>query len=288
MPSARGQAVASGSLFVSQQQRSGAVVHARGVAGRDGTAFTNHALQLGQRFQAGFARVLVLRHDDGVALLLCDRDRHDLGVEDAFFLRASRLLLAGQREQVLVFAADLEIVCDVFGRFRHRIHAVLRLHQLVDEAPADRRVIDGGVARKRAVGLAHDERRTAHAFDAASQHQAGFTGANGAGGGADGVQARTAQAVDGGAGHFDRQTGQQRGHAGDVAVVFASLVRATHDRVIQFFPAHAGVARYQRLDGDSGQIVGAHRSQRAAVAAEGSADRITNKGIHGHEKLGVK
>jgi MFS family permease len=43
----------------------GAVVHAAGVARRHRAIGPHHALELGQRFQAGFARVLVLADDDG-------------------------------------------------------------------------------------------------------------------------------------------------------------------------------------------------------------------------------
>ena len=102
---------------------------------------------------------------------------------------------------------------------------------------------------------------------------------------ADGVQARTAQTVDRRARHLDGQPGQQRGHAGDVAVVFAGLVGAAQDRIVQLFPTHAGIAGYQGLDGHGGKIIRPHGRQGAAVAAEGSADRIADIGMHGHESL---
>src|SRR3546814_4162983 len=79
-------------------------------------------------------------------------------------------------ELVLIGTVDLEIVSHVLGGFGHRVDAVLGLHEFVDEAPADGGVVNGGIARERRVGLAHDERRAAHAFDAAGQHQAGFAG----------------------------------------------------------------------------------------------------------------
>jgi hypothetical protein len=60
---------------------------------------------------------------------------------------------------------------------------------------------------------------------------------------ADGIHARTAQAVDRGAGHFDRQAGEQAGHARDVAVVFAGLVGAAVDDVFDGWPSRpAGCA----------------------------------------------
>ena len=50
---------------------------------------------------------------------------------------------------------------------RHRVDAVLRLHQRIDEAPADGGVVDLGRALERFRRLAHHERRAGHRFDAA-------------------------------------------------------------------------------------------------------------------------
>jgi hypothetical protein len=58
-----------------------------------GAVRRDHALELGQRLQAGLARVLVLRHDDRIALLLrgCVTG-HDLGVEEAASVCAATAL----------------------------------------------------------------------------------------------------------------------------------------------------------------------------------------------------
>ena len=61
---ARRQAVARGGGLAGQQQRAGAVVDARGVAGGHRAVGPHHALELGQRLEAGLARVLVLADDD--------------------------------------------------------------------------------------------------------------------------------------------------------------------------------------------------------------------------------
>jgi hemerythrin-like domain-containing protein len=53
-----------------QQQRAGAVVHAAGIAGGHRAVGPHHALELGQRLQAGLARVLVAADLHRVALLL--------------------------------------------------------------------------------------------------------------------------------------------------------------------------------------------------------------------------
>jgi len=98
---------------------------------------------------------------------------------------------------------------------------------------------------------------------------------------ADGVQARAAQAVHRGAGHRNRQAREQPRHARHVAVVLAGLVGAAVEHVVHGRPVDAGVALHQRLDGHGAQVVGAHAAQGAAVAAEGGADGVADKGL-GH------
>ena len=84
------------------------------------------------------------------------------GFENTLALRA---LLRAKRESVLILARDLIVLSDVLGRLRHRIDAVLRLHQRIDEAPANGRVLDVGAALERLLRLAHHERRARHRLD---------------------------------------------------------------------------------------------------------------------------
>ena len=70
---------------------------------------------LRERLDTGLARMLVAVDDDRVALALRDRHRRDLGGEPAIGLRAGRLVLAPDREGVLVVAADLELLSDILG-----------------------------------------------------------------------------------------------------------------------------------------------------------------------------
>ena len=73
--------------------------------------------------------MLVGVDDLGLALALRDRDRNDLLAPGGPLLRRLARMLAAQREGVLVVAADLEILGDVLAGLRHRIDAVLLLHQ---------------------------------------------------------------------------------------------------------------------------------------------------------------
>jgi hypothetical protein len=61
----RREAILCGRGLVGQQQRAGAVVHAAGIAGGHRAVGPHHALELGQRFERGLARMLVLAHHNG-------------------------------------------------------------------------------------------------------------------------------------------------------------------------------------------------------------------------------
>src|SRR3954452_17445212 len=68
--STRCQVVASHSVFRSDDDCSSAVVDARRVAGGDGAVGADDRLELGERFQGGRTRMLVLVDDDKIALPL--------------------------------------------------------------------------------------------------------------------------------------------------------------------------------------------------------------------------
>src|SRR5215207_3523227 len=101
------------------------------------------------------------------------------------------------------------------------------LHLRVDESPSQGSVVHRGIAGgERALGLRDGPWGAAHGLDTPANIHIGLTQHHGARGLGDSFQPRTAQAVDGDAGDLLRETGQEQGHLGDVAVVFAGLVRA--------------------------------------------------------------
>ena len=180
----------------------------------------------------------------GVALALRDRHRRDLLRQPAVGLRGDRLVLAAHREGVLVGARHLKILGDVLAGLRHGIDAVLLLHQRVDEAPADRRVVDLGVARK---GAPSAFGMTKGARDIDSTPPAIISSASPA------LMARAAMITASMPephsrlivvpGHLLGQAGQQQRHARDVAVVLAGLVGAAEDDVVDRLPVDATALR---------------------------------------------
>ena len=84
-------------------------------------------------------------------------------------------------------------------------------------------------------------------------------------------EARGAQPVHGDAGHLLGQTGEQRGHAGDVAVILPRLIRGAEIDVLDLTRRHSGA-----LDGlpddKRREIVGPLPGERAAIAADRGAN----------------
>ena len=265
----------------------GAVVDAGRVARRDRAAVAERRRQAGQLFDRRTgARMLVFLQDDRIGTALRHADRHDLGRQIAVFLGGDGPRLAARGESVLVLARHLEFLGDILGGLGHRIGAVLLLHHPVDEAPADRRVVDFGLAGEGRIRLAHDERRARHALHAARDGEFRLAGLDGLGADADGVHARSAQPVDPSARYALRQAGQQQAHPGDVAVVLARLVGAAVDHIVDGFGLDRRVARQQFPDRHGAEIVGAHGAQAAAIAADRSADGIADKRLgHGSTPL---
>ena len=216
-------------------------------------------------------RLLLVGHDAfpaGAQILLLHLGRalrHGFGIQLEFLLLGGgRALLAPQRERILVGAADLEILRHVLRRLGHGIDTILRLHQRVDETPADRGVIDFALAAERLGRLALDERCPGHALHPPGDHQLRIPCPNGARRGADGIQARAAEAVDGGRRDRCRQASQQQGHAPDIAVILTCLVGAAVIQIVHRLPIHTVVALLQHAQRNGTQIVGPHVLQRPA------------------------
>ena len=133
-------------------------------------------------------------------------------------------------------------------------------------------------AREAALGLERHERRARHRLDAAGQHQVGLAEAELAGALDGRLEAGGAEAVDGHAGHLDREARQQAGHAGHVAVVLAGLVGAAHvdlvDRGGVELVARDGGARPRGRPGRrGGRSRARRRSGRSACAARRGSRR---------------
>ena len=166
-------------------------------------------------------------------------DRHDLLGEDSpTRMRLAGALLRAEREGVLVVARDLVVLGDVLAGLRHRIDAVLLLHQRIDEAPADGGVLDLGRCAENASG-ALPMTNGARVIDSTPPAMAkSISPARIARAAvADRVEAGRAQPVDGDAGHAIRQARQQQRHARDVAVVLAGLVGAAEDDLVERAPS---------------------------------------------------
>jgi hypothetical protein len=173
---------------------------------------------------------------------------------------------------------------DVLGRFAHRLGRVALRHPRVDEPPAERRVEHRLLsARQPRGGLRHHPRRAAHRLDAAGQIEVALPEPQGARGLVDRLEAGSAEPVHGHAGDLDRQSGEQRGHPGDVAVVLAGLVRGSEVDVDDLARIDA-----RALDGagdrERPEIVGTDAGERAAMAPHRRAHGVDDQRL-GHGEI---
>ena len=81
-----------------------------------------------------------------------------------------------------------------------------------------------------------------HAFNTTGHHDLSFAARDGARGDGHRVEARTTETVDGRGGDGHRKAGEQRGHAGDVAIILAGLIGAADEHVIHRGGVEGGVA----------------------------------------------
>jgi hypothetical protein len=273
------------------EERGGAVVERRAVAGGDAAAGLEDGLELGELLEGAVATDALVGGEAQRVLTfgLGDVDRDDLVVEPAIVLGGGGLLVAGEGPGVLIGAADVVAAGDVLGGDAERVDAVQALHRGVDHAPAEGGVEELGVAGEGLAGLGHDEGGAGHALDAASDVDLALADHDRLGGLEDGLHARAAQAVDGDAGDLNGDAGEEEGHAGDVAVVLAGLVGAAEIHVGELLDG-GPVVFGERADHVRGEVVRAHRGQRPAEPADrraDSGDDDRRASIRGHVPTGV-
>ena len=78
------------------------------------------------------------------------------------------------------------------------------------------------------------------------------------------------------------QAGEDNRNVARMSALLAGLVRAAVDHVDDGGPVDLGVACHQCTDRDRAEVIGAHRTQGTAVAAERRADGVDDVGVvHG-------
>ena len=163
---ASGSAPSSAALRLGgEHEAGGAVVERRGVAGGDGAALAERRVAARPASRAWCRRAGPRR-----ASTYASSPRFAAGASTATSslgerpsrLGGDRALVAAQRERVLVGARDPVALGDVLGRLAHRLGRVALGHPRVDQAPAERRVVQrllaARAARSRASAITHGAR----------------------------------------------------------------------------------------------------------------------------------
>ena len=271
------KAVGLGRRFGRDNQRGCPVVHAAGIASRDGQVWPIDAFELGEVFNCCVgARVFVRLHDQRVAFALRDLDWNDF--VSKYTCRPSSRAFGLRRggKDILISAADVIVGSNVISRFGHGVCAIGRAHRRIDKAPANGCVVYRIAAGERAGGFRHHEGCATHAFDAASDGQVVIARLHAACSKTNRIHTAGTEAVDGAARNGVGKPGKKDCHAGDVAVIFACLVGAAEYHLVNRGRVETRVARHQSGNGQRGQIVGADRGKTAAVAADWRAHAIAN------------
>ena len=162
--------------------------------------------EAGEGFGGGVAAGVLVFGDDRLAALgVADRDRREFRGEPAGVHRGDRLLVARERERVLVLAADVLADRDALG-----VRAHVAVLDRAPQAVADGRVLDLGVAEAVAEARARQQvRRAVHRLHAAGDRQLGVAGPDLGRGEHDRLQAGAADAVDRRGGRRVREAGPQ-------------------------------------------------------------------------------
>jgi len=208
-------------------------------------------------------------------------DRDDLLGEPPLVAGCDRAPVAGERELVLILARDRVAFGDVLGRLAHRLGRVELGPPRVDQPPAERGVIHRLLAaREGRGGLRHHPGGPAHRLRATGQIELALAEPERSRRLVHGLEPRGAEAVDRHPRDFHRQPGQQRGHAGDVAVVLPGLVRGAPVDVADLRRIDPR-ARHRRRDRMGGEVVRPHAGEGAPVAAHRRAHGVDDQRL-GH------
>mmetsp|Transcript_7599 Transcript_7599/g.14522 ORF Transcript_7599/g.14522 Transcript_7599/m.14522 type:complete len:312 (-) Transcript_7599:110-1045(-) len=217
-----------GLLAGHQQQRRSPIVHARGVAGRDGTALGD---ERGGQPRKGLhgqvcPEMLVLVNDDLLLLLLCGNG-HDLVVESTALRGSFSTAVAPQCQLVLLFTGDAILAGHKLGGQAHDVRFATELllgavQRIRDEVGAHVQSADEGVDAltilqpSAPAGAGQEVRLHAHVLHSPRQNHVVNAGADGHGCVLHARHPRGAHAVDCDGRHCLRDAGQKGPNACNV------------------------------------------------------------------------
>ena len=197
-------------------------------------------------------------NNDGIPPTLRYADRTQFVGKLTRRLRRRPAFLRAQSKGVLIRATDPIITRNIICGFGHAVCAIGRVHFRVYKTPPDGCVINCIAAGKCGFGLGHNERGAGHAFNAPCDHQFVIPRFDPTRGKTNGVHTTGAQTVYRDPWHILRQSRQKGRHTGNVAVVFARLVRIAVNNLIRLRPIHLRMTRHQFRNWQGRQIICTH------------------------------
>src|SRR5206468_7081777 len=170
-------------------------------------------------------------------------------------------------ERVHVLTADTEALGHVLGGHAHRdvdereaavAAEELRVEPARPETPAPATAATTSTAATTVALLAFGCGRPRALLDAAGDVDVALAGGDGMGGAPDRLQARRAEAVDGEAGHGEREAGQDAGGAGDAEAGLTGLRDVAADDVDDVRLLDLGDLGHECVEDEGHELVGSH------------------------------
>src|SRR6185437_13904931 len=151
-------------------------------------------------------------------------------------------LLAPETKEILVLAAYTALLGYVLCGFGHRIDAVRISHGRIDEPPTKSCVLNLLGTIEGACSFPQHIGRSAHTLDAASNHQVGISTTYRTCSQSHRIETGAAEPVHRATAHSIGQPREQRRHPGNIAVIFACLVCAPENDIINALQIDIAVA----------------------------------------------
>ena len=279
----RTDAALAGFVERHDDDRSCAIHDSAGIARGDRAVFSEGGPELGQAFERGL-RAPVVVFGQGFAgrltLGIFQRHRNQFFLQTSFFIGCICELLGTQSKFILHFASDALLRSVQLGGIRH-VQAAIG----VEQGDHKRIFHPAAGCEVEAVASANGEWGLRHGFHAAGQNQVGLAQLDHLGGVDDGLDAASAQPVDGERRRLDGQACAQGHMPGPIDGIARGLLGVAENRVIEFPGIKAGAFDGTRAR-DGAQFLGGKVFQLAAVTPKRRAGPANDGDVAGFQHAG--
>ncbi len=193
--------------------------------------------------------------------------------------------MAAEGELVLSVAPDVVLGGNDLGGHSQGDRRVELPHPRIDQPPSEHGVGGFGEAGGECpVTFHHHVRRPGHRLRAAGDRHLSPTGGKGVGAGDHRLHPGPAEAVDGGPGDLDGETGEETRHPGHISIVLACLVGGAPVDVLDGHRIQVRVRGQEAPDGMCREVVGSDMGQLPPELAHRSPTCVDDEDLSAHSR----